>query len=136
MSAANCLITFRPDLATLVARWQDDAPVGALQADFAALLAEAQSLPTALWLLDVRRRENLDPELASWTTTTFFPQAAAALRPARLRIAVLCSPARLAVYASDDYQMQQLTYGMAPERPYQMQLFGDEGAAMLWLLAE
>ena len=136
MTQANCLITYRPDLGALVARWQDDAPVPELQADFQALLATAGEHRASHWLLDVRRREQLDPELGRWTTHTLFPAAAGLLAPPVLRIAVLCSPARLAVYAADDGQMNQLTYGMHPARPYRLQLFGDEGAANHWLLAE
>jgi hypothetical protein len=133
MLSANCLLNYRPDLATLVARWQYDAPLPTLQADFTQLLEAAEGYGAARWLLDVRRRDQLAPELAHWTTTLFFPEAAARLVPARLRIAVLCSPARLAVYASDDAQMEQLTFGMHPTQPYRMQLFGDEAAAVHWL---
>jgi hypothetical protein len=135
MISANCLLSYRPDLGTLVARWQEDAPVAELQADFAALLLQAEACYASRWLLDVRRRAHLDPELGQWTTATFFPQAAAQLAPPVLRIAVLCSPARLAVYDTDDTQKSQLSYGLDPDRPYRMQLFGDEGVAMRWLLA-
>jgi len=136
MSSENCLITHRPDLATLVARWQDDAPVPALQADFQHLLTTSEAYGTTRWLLDVRRRAQLNPELGAWTTTDFYPRAAAVLAPPMLRIAVLCSPARLAVYGSSAEQMDQLAFGMNPARPYRLQLFGDEGAAMNWLLTQ
>jgi hypothetical protein len=133
MSSTTCTIQYRPDLEALVVRWPSDAPLLQLQADFAAILAVAQQHDTARWLLDVRRREQISPELGRWTTTVFYPHAASRLAPQALHISVLCSPARMAVYAADPIQMQYLTYGLAPERSYYMRLFGDEGTAMEWL---
>ena len=133
MSAVTCSIQYRPDLDILVVRWPDDAALLQLQADFTAVLAAAQQHNVARWLLDVRRREQISVELGRWTTTLFYPQAASRLAPQVLHISVLCSPARMAVYAGDPIQMQYLTYGLAPERPYFMRLFGDEGSAMDWL---
>ncbi|WP_022822183.1 hypothetical protein [Hymenobacter norwichensis] len=135
MSLITCTIQHRSDLGVLVVRWPDDAPLHQLQADFAAVLAMAEQTTTAFWLLDVRRRDQISPELGHWTTTIFYPQAANRLAPQTLRISVLCSPARMAVYDADPIQMQYLTFGLAPERPYQMRLFGDEGTAMEWLCA-
>lgn len=133
MSSVTCTIQYRSDLNALVVRWLSDAPLLQLQADFTAVLAAAQEHGAAHWLLDVRRREQISPELGRWTTTVFYPLAASSLAPQVLHISVLCSPARMAVYASDPVQMHYLTYGLAPERPYYMRLFGDEGAAMEWL---
>lgn len=130
-----CAIVYRPDLRLLVGRWLDDAPVPHLQADYAALLATAQEHHAGRWLLDVRRRDQLSPELSQWTTTTFLPFATTTLAPVPLRIAVLCSPARLAIYEADARQQEYLTFGLAAERPYQLRLFRDEGTAMEWLLA-
>jgi hypothetical protein len=135
MSLITCTIQHRSDLGVLVVRWPDDAPLHQLQADFAAVLAMAEQTNTAFWLLDVRRRDQISPELGHWTTTIFYPQAANRLAPQMLRIGVLCSPARMAVYDADPIQMQYLTYGLSSERPYQMRLFGDEGTAMEWLCA-
>ncbi|TGE25483.1 hypothetical protein E5K00_09915 [Hymenobacter aquaticus] len=126
-------ITYRPDLGLLIGRWFMNAPVATLQADYRALLAAAQEHHVGRWLLDVRRRDQLDPTLGQWTTGTFYPEASRQLAPLQLRIAVLCSPARLAVYADSARQQEYLNYGLAAERPYQLQLFGDEGQAMNWL---
>ncbi|MBO0357214.1 hypothetical protein J0X19_04605 [Hymenobacter sp. BT186] len=135
MPHITCTIQHRSDLGVLVVRWPDDAPLEQLQADFEAVLAMSEQTATAYWMLDVRRRDQISPELGHWTTTIFYPQAAGRLAPQILRISVLCSPARMAVYAADPIQMQYLTYGLAPERPYHMRLFGDEGTAMEWLCA-
>jgi len=133
-STSTCLITHRPDLGVLVARWLDNAPLTQLQADFTALLAEAEQHGTPRWLLDVRRRDQLSPELGHWTTSTFYPLAATKLFPQQLRISVLCSPARMAVYETSTEQKEYLSYGLSNERTYRMRLFGEEGAAMQWLL--
>jgi hypothetical protein len=135
MSISTCSIVHRPDLGVVVARWLEDAPLAQLQADFTALLLEAEQHATARWLLDVRRRDQLSPELGNWTTSIFYPHAAAQLLPQQLRISVLCSPARMAVYESNPIQREYLSYGLSNERTYRMRLFGDEGSAMKWLLA-
>ena len=134
MSAEPFTITPRPDLGILVARWAEDAPFSHLQRHFWALLAAAQEHATWRWLLDVRRRDQLDPELGRWTTHVFFPDAAQQAA-GLLRIAVHCSPARLLVYESSPDQQEYISYGTAPERTYQLQLFIEEGPAMTWLLA-
>jgi hypothetical protein len=130
-----CTIQFRSDLQVLVARWPADAPFAQLQADFEAILREAQAQQTAYWLLDVRRRDELTPELAYWTTHEFFPRAAGALGPQTLRIATLASPARMAVYEHDAIQRETLTFGLDGARPYRLRLFDDEKAAVDWLRA-
>ncbi|UOQ78445.1 hypothetical protein MUN84_07705 [Hymenobacter sp. 5516J-16] len=81
----------------------------------------------------MRRRDQLDPEIGHWTTHEFYLQAAAQLAPQLLRIAVLCSPARLSVYEVDPTQQQFLAFGLAAERPYQLRLFIDEGQAIAWV---
>ncbi|RAK65902.1 hypothetical protein [Hymenobacter edaphi] len=133
MLPPSCSVQYRPDLQVLVARWPADAPFAQLQADFEAVLQEAAAHQAHSWLLDVRRREELAPELAEWTIHDFFPRAAAQLGRPPLRIAALASPARMAVYERDEFQRRTLAYGQQVTRPYHLQLFGDEGAAMEWL---
>ncbi|GAB3839363.1 hypothetical protein [Hymenobacter jeollabukensis] len=133
MLPPSCSIQYRPDLQVLVARWPADAPFAQLQADFEALLLASVAHRAHRWLLDVRRREDLAPELAEWTTHDFFPRAAAALGAPPLRIATLASPARMAVYEQSEFQRRTLAYGQEATRPYRLQLFGDEGGAMQWL---
>ncbi|MCC3158405.1 hypothetical protein LJ737_14240 [Hymenobacter sp. 15J16-1T3B] len=133
MLPPSCSIQYRSDLQVLVVRWPADAPLPQLQADFEAVLHAAASHQAHRWLLDVRRREDLAPELAHWTTHDFFPRAAAQLGAPPLRIATLASPTRMLVYERDEYQRRTLAYGQADSRPYRLLLFGDEGAAMQWL---
>lgn len=133
MLPPSCSIQYRPDLRVLVVRWPADAPLPQLQADFEAVLQVAAEHGAHYWLLDVRRREELAPELAHWTTHEFFPRAATQLGAPPLRIATLASPTRMAVYETSDYQRRTLAYGQDNTRPYRLQLFGDEGAAVQWL---
>ncbi|RSK35251.1 hypothetical protein [Hymenobacter metallilatus] len=128
-------LTPRPDLHILVARWTDDGPTAQLQHEYATILASAHQHGLGRWLLDVRRRDQLNPELGQWTTHIFYPQAATQLAPQQLRIAVLCSPVRLAVYEADPTQQQYLAYGLEPGRNYDLRLFIEEGLAMEWLLS-
>ncbi|WP_139925715.1 hypothetical protein [Hymenobacter sp. DG01] len=134
MSDTACTITCRPDLGILVVRWPMQAAPAQLRADYQAILAAATHNHLSRWLLDVRRRNELDPEIGQWTTHEFYPEAAAQLAPQPLRIAVLCSPARLEVYKADPAQEQYLNFGLAPERTYHMHLFIEEGPALQWLL--
>ncbi|RTQ45277.1 hypothetical protein EJV47_25705 [Hymenobacter gummosus] len=133
MSSPTCSIQYRPDLQLLVVRWPADAPFAQLQVDFEAVLHAAQEHQAARWLLDVRRREELTPQLAEWTTHEFFPRAADALRPQSLRIGVLASPGRMAVYERDEVQRDTLAYGLDGARTYRLRLFGEEGSVIEWL---
>lgn len=133
MSSPTCSIQHRPDLHLIVARWSTDAPFAQLQADYRAVLELSQQQQAPHWLLDVRRRDDVAPEWARWTTEEFLPLAARQLLPAQLRIAVLASPARLIRYDEEAVLRTSLDYGLAPYRPYRLQLFNDEGQAMQWL---
>lgn len=135
MPSSLLTLTPRPDLGILVARWADDGPTPLLQADYTELLATARQHGLSRWLLDVRRRDQLNPELGQWTTHVFFPMATAQLLPQPLRVAVHCSPGRMAVYETDAIQQQYLTYGLSDDREYELRLFIEEGPAMEWLLA-
>lgn len=134
VSDAECIITARPDLGILIARWTADAPADKLRTQYAAILAAAQQHQLSRWLLDVRRRDQLDPEIGQWTTHVFYPEAAQVLAPLPVRLGVLCSPARLTVYDQAADQHRFLSYGLATERPYQLRLFIEEGAALTWLV--
>ncbi|SNR44408.1 MULTISPECIES: hypothetical protein [Hymenobacter] len=133
-SDSSFSLTPRPDLGVLIARWAEDAPTPQLQRHYAALLAAAQQHGLWRWLLDVRRRDQLDPEFGWWSTHIFYPEVAHVAVPP-FRIAVHCSPVRLAIYESDSVQQQYIRYGTSEERAYQLRLFIEEGPAMEWLLS-
>ena len=65
------------------------------------MLAVAEAHGISDWLLDVRRRDKVSPELSAWVSKDFYPQATRRLAPRRLRMAVLSSPALTEAYVSD-----------------------------------
>ena len=127
------LLQYRPELNLLVARWQESLSTAHLQAGYHSLLQAARQHGTTSWLVDVRRRPIPSPEQARWITHEWLPQAAAACAPRRLRLAYLLSPTyehNLQNNAAVQPSMQAV---FAPNRPYDLQTFTEEGAAMQWL---
>lgn len=128
-------IAYRPDLGILIVRWHQDATLPVLQADYQTMLEVAVEHNCARWLLDVRRRENTDPLLSAWASSTFYPQAATRLLPQRLRLGVLNSAYIYDRFRNDPVQQQYVAYMLAPERPFLTNVFDDEGKATSWLQA-
>ncbi|MBD2768838.1 hypothetical protein IC235_13160 [Hymenobacter sp. BT664] len=126
-------IFFRPDLRVMVVRWHTHVPLEAVQADYGRMLAAAEQFGFSDWLLDVRRRDQASAELSAWVSSTFYPVAVERLAPRRLRIAVLSSPALADTYRSDPDQRRYVAYVVDDARPFDLQLFADEGQAMHWL---
>jgi hypothetical protein len=133
LSTTTRTIAYRPDLGILIVRWHQDAGLSVLQADYQAMLEAAIEHSCARWLLDVRRREDTDPRLSEWASTTFYPQAAARLLPQRLRLGVLNSTYIYDRFRNDPAHQQYVTYMLAPERPFITSVFDDEGEATRWL---
>ncbi len=129
-------ISFRLDLQVMVVRWHSHAPLEVVQADYAQMLVAAEAHGISDWLLDVRRRDKVTPELSAWVSKDFYPQATQRLAPRRLRMAVLNSPALNQAYVLDPDQKKYVDYVMDPARPFDIGLFDDEGAAMRWLCPE
>ena len=117
-------ISFRSDLQVMVVRWHTYAPLEVVQADYELMLVAAEERGICDWLLGVRRRDKVTPELSAWVSHEFYPQATQRLAPRRLRMAVLNSPALTEAYVMD------------PAWPFDIGLFDDEGAAMRWLCPE
>ncbi|QIL76672.1 hypothetical protein [Hymenobacter sp. HDW8] len=126
-------IAYRPDLGILIVRWHQDASLSVLQADYQTMLDVAIENNCAQWLLDVRRRENTDPQLSAWASATFYPHAAAHLLPQRLRLGILNSAYIYDRFRNDPAHQQHVAYMLAPERPFLANVFDDEGEAARWL---
>lgn len=126
-------VSFRPDLQVMVVRWHSHASFEAVQADYAQMLAAATAHGFSSWLLDVRRRHKIPPDLSAWVSNVFYPQATQRLAPHRLRMAILSSPALTEAYTTDAEQKKYVDYVMDPAQPFDVGLFNDEGAAMRWL---
>jgi hypothetical protein len=126
-------VSFRPDLNVMVVRWRAQAPLAAVQADYAKMLAAAEACGFSDWLLDMRRRENVTAELSAWVSQVFCPVAVARLAPHRVRMAVLRPPARREASRTNPKQKQPMALSADPAQPYDVRLFDDEREALGWL---
>jgi len=125
-------LSYRPDLGVLNIRWLRSVSFGEMQQGFQAALREGQQQATR-WLVDVRRRTELEADSSQWVARQLLPQAAAQVAPAVLRVAYLLSPARAELLRSNEALREATTAAQAPTQPYRLQTFLDEGPAVQWL---
>lgn len=129
-------LSYRPDLHLLTVRWLRAVTFAELQQGFRAAAAEGAAHRAALWLVDVRRRTELDAASSTWVALHLLPEVAAQLAPATLRVAYLLSPMRAQELRRDAGLRDATAASVAPERPYQLATFIDEGPAVRWLLQQ
>ena len=124
-------LTLRSDLDVLLGRWHHEPNDAAeLPACYDRLAAQALASGCRFWLQDLRRRTLNDPETTHWLLTEFFPSMSQQLG-GRLHVAYLFSPTlHQHIVQSPDYAPPEAF----AERPYSLNFFGDEGAAIQWLL--
>ncbi|MCA8829103.1 hypothetical protein [Hymenobacter pini] len=127
-------LSYRPDLHILTVRWLRAVSHEELQAGFEAARRYGQERHAARWLVDVRRRTELDASSSAWVAETLLPAAAADVVPARLQVAYLLSPARVEILHTDKGMHSVVTTAQQPTQSYQLQTFLDEGPAVNWLL--
>lgn len=124
-------LTYRADLAVLIGRWGYQAAEAELPAEYARLEAAALAHGARRWLQDIRRRSLNYPDTTRWLLHEFFPGMARRLGGGQLRVAYLVSPALQAhMYAEPTFVPLEAYAG----RPFAAGFFGDEGAAIEWLL--
>ncbi|WP_426061275.1 hypothetical protein [Hymenobacter sp. B1770] len=120
---------YRPDLDVLVGRWLRQPTEAELQEGYFYLLEMAQAYNARFWLVDARRRSHASQQSTPWMMETFLP-----LLPQHLGKPVFMSylfmPNHL-YEIEQDAAVPPLTY--FDHRPYQVQRFTDEQAAMEWL---
>lgn len=122
---------FRPDLQVLVARWLRQPTEEELHAGYYRLLDVAAETAARLWLIDARRRTNASQQATPWMIEEFMPQLPARLG-GQVRLAYLFMPAHLHEI-EHDATVPPLTYFNG--RPYHVERFIEEHAAMAWLQA-
>jgi hypothetical protein len=127
-------LSYRPDLHVLTVRWLRAVNFEELRAGFEAARQRGATEQAACWLVDVRRRTELEAASSAWVADTLLPAVAADVAPARLQVAYLLSPARADVLRSDQNMRAVATGAQASTRPYQLRTFLDEGPAVQWLL--
>jgi hypothetical protein len=122
-------ISFRPEQAVLLGRWLRGVMPFELHHGYDQILQAAVAHRCRYWLVDIRRRASVDSADVFWMLEEFFPK----LQPLLGRttyLAFLMSPHNLAGVLADT-NIPPLTY--FNERPYQLQRFTEEGAALNWL---
>ena len=124
-------LTYRADLKILIGRWGYQATETELPAEYARLEASALAHGARHWLQDIRRRSLNYPDTSRWLLSTFFPMMAQRLG-GQLRVAYLVSPALQAhIYAEPTFVPLAAYAG----KSFAVGFFGDEGAAIEWLLS-
>ncbi len=124
-------LTYRPDLEVLIGRWGYQAEEAKLPTAYAHLEAAALDHGARRWLQDIRRRSLNYPETSRWLLEEFFPAMARRLG-GQLRVAYLVSPAlQVHIYSEPNFVPVEAYAG----RPFAVGFFGDEGAAIEWLLS-
>lgn len=116
----------------MVCRWLHEVTPAEMRTSYEALLAEAQELGFRLWLLDIRRRNNEDPETAQWLLDDYMPKLAGLFGGPSF-LAYLLSPAHL---VRVDDQAVSLKHVAQLQRSVHVALFTEEGAANAWLVQQ
>ena len=125
-------LSYRADLEVLIGRWGYQPDPAALPAEYERLSAAALAHGARRWLQDIRRRTLNDPQITQWLLTDYFPDLARRLG-GQLRVAYLVSPAlHETILAQPGFAPVETYAG----RPFAVDFFGDEGAAVAWLRAQ
>ncbi len=90
---------------------------------------EAQRVGSRLWLLDIRRRNNEDPETAQWLLDEYLPLLAAHFGGPTFLVYLL-SPTHLV--RVDDHAVNSKRVAQL-QRSVHVALFSEEGSANDWL---
>ena len=123
---------YRPETGTTVCRWLREVTPAEMRKSYEQLLVEARGLGSRRWLLDIRRRNNEDPETAQWLIDEFMP-ALAAHAGGPTFLAYLLSPAHL---GRVDEQRVNIKHVAQLQRSVHVALFTEEGAANEWLVQQ
>ncbi|OON68745.1 hypothetical protein [Hymenobacter sp. CRA2] len=126
---------YRPDLRVLTVRWLRPVSFVELQIGFRAALALNEHHHAALWLIDVRRRTELEAASSAWVADHLLPDAAAAVAPGTLHVAYLLSPMRADELNRDAGLRTATASAQSAAQPYRLATFIDEGPALQWLLS-
>lgn len=127
------LLQHRADLHLLVARWQDSATIDNLTTGYGLLQEAVRQHGVSRVLVDVRRRPVPTPAQAHWIAHVWLPQLAADCAPQRLTLAYLLSPDYEQRLNNSPGLQPSMQAVLAPDLPYELKTFIDEGTAMQWL---
>lgn len=122
----------RAETGTMVCRWLREVTPAEMRTSYKYFFVEAQGFGSRLWLLDIRRRNNEDPETAQWLLDDYMPMLAAYFGGPTF-LAYLLSPAHLA--RVDDHAVN-IKHVAQLQRSVHVALFIEEGAANEWLVQQ
>jgi hypothetical protein len=122
---------YQEDLRLLVGRWGYQPDRAELALAYDHLYEMALSCRARYWLQDIRQRTLPDPYTTQWLFTEFYPDVSQQLG-GQLRVAYLVGPQlRGLIEAGPDFQPLSSYEG----RPFIVNFFGEEQAAIDWLFA-
>jgi len=119
----------RLETGTMVCRWLREVTPAEMRTSYEYLFVEAQGLHSHRWLLDIRRRNNEDPETAQWLLDEYMPMLTAHFGGPTF-LAYLLSPSHLV--RVDDHALDMVHLAQL-QRSVHVALFIEEGAANKWL---
>jgi hypothetical protein len=125
-------LSYRPDLGIVTARWARPASSAELRAGYEVILRYAVSCTDCrYWLIDSRRRVQVDARDVHWLTSVFYPTLRQQLN-GHVFLAFLAAP----------YQLDHVQDDTLPALPYthgnycSLNQFTNEGDAVQWLMAQ
>ena len=120
---------FQADRGLLISRWGYQPTQAELAPAYERLNQLALKCKARHWLQDIRRRTLPDPDTTQWLFNDYYPDLAQQLG-GLLRVAYLVGPElRGLIEAGPDFQPLAWYEG----KPFIVNFFGDEPAALTWL---
>ncbi|HEX8428512.1 STAS/SEC14 domain-containing protein [Hymenobacter sp.] len=129
--ADHLLLTYRPDMGVLIARWQRPVSLSELQAGYRAVADEAERHSAVRWLLDTRAL-TVSAEAGRWVNDVFYPALVTRFSQP-LRMAYMVPPDSQRLLRTDAEMAMLLSRFEQNMFPYCFQLFDQEGEAQSWL---
>lgn len=124
-------LTYQDDRGLLTGRWGYQPDRSELAPAYDHLHDVALDCRARRWLLDIRQRTLPDPYTTQWLFNEFYPDISQQLG-GQLRVAYLVGPRlRGLIEAGPDFQPLSAYEG----RPFIVNFFGEEQAAIAWLFA-
>ncbi len=125
-------LTYEPARELLIGRWGHQPSQPELGPAYERLRAVALKCRARRWLQDIRLRTLPDPYTTQWLFDEFYPYISKQLG-GQLRVAYLVAP-RLRGLIEAGPEFHPLAWYTG--KPFVVHFFGDEAAAMAWLLEE
>lgn len=125
-------LSYRPDLGVVAARWKRPVASMELRTGYGSILRYSLAFTGCrYWLIDSRRRTEVEASDVQWLTNTFYPTLRQHLN-GQAFLAFLAAPYQLSYPQGDAVPALPHTHG----NYCSLNQFTDEGEAVHWLLAQ